>query len=46
MKLTREQALTAARSKAAIAKHIGDKKMWREALKLYFYAIGGKTKQH
>ncbi|AZI53423.1 MULTISPECIES: host cell division inhibitory peptide Kil [Pantoea] len=46
MKLTRQQALCAARSKAAIAKFLGDKNMWREALRLYFYAIGGKSQQH
>lgn len=44
MKLTRQQALCAARSKAAIARYLGDANMWHEALWLYIYAIGYETK--
>ncbi|MBD8129058.1 host cell division inhibitory peptide Kil [Pantoea agglomerans] len=44
MKLTRQQALCAARSKAAIAGFLGDANMWSEALWLYIYAIGYRTK--
>jgi len=44
--MTKQQALIAARSKAAIAKFLEDPVMWKEALRLYFYAIGGRAKQH
>lgn len=44
--MTRHQALITARSKAAIAKFLDDPVMWKEALRLYFYAIGGRAKLH
>lgn len=44
--MTKHQALIAARSKAAIAKFLDDPVMWKEALRLYFYAIGGREKLH
>lgn len=44
--MTKQQALISARSKAVIAKFLEDPVMWKEALRLYFYAIGGRSKQH
>jgi hypothetical protein len=44
--MTRQQAFIAARSKAVIARFLGDRAMWNEALRLYFYAIGGRAKKH
>lgn len=44
--MTKHQALIAARSKAAIAKFLDDPVMWKEALRLYSYAIGGQAKHH
>lgn len=44
--MTRRQALISARSKAVIARFLDDQAMWNEALRLYFYAIGGRAKKH
>jgi len=44
--MTKQQALISARSKAVIAKFLGDRTMRNEALRLYFYAIGGRSKSH
>ncbi|MDU5473986.1 MULTISPECIES: hypothetical protein [unclassified Pantoea] len=44
--MTNYQALIAARSKATIAKFLNDPVMRKEALRSYFYAIGGRAKHH
>ncbi|MFW7225366.1 MULTISPECIES: host cell division inhibitory peptide Kil [unclassified Serratia (in: enterobacteria)] len=41
--MNRQHMLAAAQSKAAIAQFIGDKNMWRQAIRQYFFAIGGKV---
>lgn len=40
--MNQQHMLAAAQSKAAIAQFIGDRDMWRQALRQYFFAIGGR----
>ncbi|MGP6463325.1 host cell division inhibitory peptide Kil [Pantoea agglomerans] len=44
--MSRQEALIAARNKAVIASFLRDRAMWNEALRLYFFAIGGRAKKH
>ncbi|MFN1150248.1 host cell division inhibitory peptide Kil [Serratia liquefaciens] len=38
-----QQQILAARNKIVIARFLGDEQMWREAIRQYFFAIGGRV---